>query len=281
MTDQAGHGDFEELAAGYALHALEPTDEQRLLRHAAQCTGCTRSIAAFLDVAAVLAEVTPGAEPDRQLGQRILAAARTAPRLAPGPGLNGQHAAPVAGKAGMLSAGGAASDRLGPRAAAPRHAATPESHSRPRRLRRAAAGVAAALIGVGGIWAGLAISRGGPAAPPPGCAHLRGCSEVTLTTAKTGQAVAKVIVSDKLAWLAPTRMPPDDQADQIYVLWQITGARTLAVGSFDVRAGTTALIKVGDLAAPYSGTWAFAISLEHGRTIPATPSRAMALGQVS
>jgi hypothetical protein len=63
------------------------------------------------------------------------------------------------------------------------------------------------------------------------------------------------------------------------VLWQITGAGgPLAVGSFDVRGGHRA---VGDLAAPYASTRAFAVSLVHGRVIPARPSRPVTQGQVT
>lgn len=53
------------------------------------------------------------------------------------------------------------------------------------------------------------------------------------------------------------------------------------VGSFDVRAGMHSPIKMGGLAAPYAGTSAFAVSLEHGQAIPAAPSDKVALGQVS
>jgi hypothetical protein len=68
----------------------------------------------------------------------------------------------------------------------------------------------------------------------------------------------------------------------VYVLWQITGAHVpLAVGSFDVRSGSRHAIKVGGLATAYRDTWAFAVSLEHGRAIPAQPSHPVALGQAA
>jgi hypothetical protein len=271
VTDQADHAEFDELAAGHVLHALEPADEQRFGRHAPQCPQCMRSIGEFREVAAALAEISPDAEPSRQLGQRILAAASVSParngHRAAGPGLAGP--ARPAGPAG------------------PRHAALSQkvvplrSRRGQPRLRRTAAAAAAVLIAIGGVWAGLAASGGGPAQQLGGCAHLRGCSEVSLTTATTHQVVAKVVVRGGAVWLMPAAIPADNTADQIYVLWQLTGAHTLPVGSFDVKPGDRAPILIGNLATAYSGTWAFAISLEHGRTIPATPSRAMALGQVS
>jgi hypothetical protein len=58
-------------------------------------------------------------------------------------------------------------------------------------------------------------------------------------------------------------------------------APPLAVGSFGVSSQQRTPVRIGALAVPYQGTWAFAVSLEHGRAIPASPSRPVALGQIS
>ena len=78
MTDQVpdDHGDFEELTDGHVLHALEYEDEQRLLRHAGQCSRCQQTVAEFRAVAATLAQTAPPAEPSARLGERIMAVAR-------------------------------------------------------------------------------------------------------------------------------------------------------------------------------------------------------------
>jgi anti-sigma-K factor RskA len=70
------HAVFDELAAGHVLHALDPEDEQRFLRHAGDCPICPETLAAFSDVAAALAETTPAAEPSPELGARITAETR-------------------------------------------------------------------------------------------------------------------------------------------------------------------------------------------------------------
>jgi hypothetical protein len=108
------------------------------------------------------------------------------------------------------------------------------------------------------------------------------CTQVVLTAAGGHHAVAgRVIIEGRTVWLRPDRMRADDTASEIYVLWQLTGKHfPLAVGSFDVRPGAHGAIKIGTLAASYRGTLAFAVSLEHGRTIPASPSQPVALGQV-
>jgi hypothetical protein len=152
---------------------------------------------------------------------------------------------------------------------------------RGHRWRRPAAVAAAAAVIAGGVWGGLAAAASGPRPPLAACSHPHACMQVALTATATGRTAATVIVHDGVAYMQSSVMPANP-AGEIYVLWQITGAHIpLAVGSFDIRAGTRGPIKIGNLAVPYSGTWAFAVSLEHGRTIPARPSKPLALGQVS
>jgi len=145
----------------------------------------------------------------------------------------------------------------------------------------ALAAAAAVLIAAGGTWAGLAATSGGPSHPLAACTQPHACPQVTLTSAATHQTAAKVVIDGGVAWMEPSAMQANP-ADEIYVLWQVTGAPVpLAVGSFDVRAGATSPIKIGTLPAPYHGTQAFAVSLEHGRTIPPRPSTPVAAGKVS
>jgi anti-sigma-K factor RskA len=293
MTDQeSDHTVFDELAAGYVLHALEPADEQRFLRHAGQCARCQQTVAEFRMVAGALAETAPPAEPSARLGERIMAAAR-ADLAQPG-----HSAAPPADSgrtdAGTARDGGTASDD---EAAADQGTAAPGGPTPGRvvPLRRragrgtsgrlwqkpAAAAAAAVLIAVGGIWAGLAATSGGPPQSLAACAHPHACPQVTLTSSTTHQTAARVVIDDRVAWMEPSAMQANP-ADEIYVLWQVTGASVpLAVGSFDVKAGTTSPIKIGALPAPYHATQAFAVSLEHGREIPPRPSTPVAAGKVS
>jgi hypothetical protein len=254
----SSHAVFEELAAGHALHALEPAEEQRFLAHQAGCQRCQQALAGYAEITSALASIAPPAEPSPRLGQRILAAARSR-EAGVQPGL-GRPPVP----------------RVPPR----HRRGTHGSHRRAHwiKISAAAAGLAAAAAGV---WGGLAATSGGPASPGPACVRTRGCAEVALISAGRGEA-AKVIVAGNAVWLQPLRLRPDDQASHIYVLWQITGTHTpLAIGSFDVRPGRQRAIRIGPLAVPYHDTWAFAVSLERGRAIPAAPSRPVALGQVS
>ena len=266
MTDsRPGHRRFDELAAGYALHALDSGEALLFVRHARQCGRCQRALAGYADVTAAMAELAPAAEPSPELAERIIAAAASDlvsgdPRAIPSPS-------------------------TGPSPGEPRSRPSPQvlplRRRRRRRVRVAAAAAAATVVIGGGIWGGLAATGGG-AAPPTlaDCVRAHRCAEVVLTAAATHRPAAKVIIRDGVAYMEPTAMRASP-GGEIYVLWQLTGAHTpLAVGSFDIKPGARGPVRIGGLAAPYRSTWAFAVSLEHGRTIPAKPSRPIALGQV-
>jgi anti-sigma-K factor RskA len=81
VTDpRPDHARFDELAAGYALGALEPEDEWRFRSHASQCDRCRQALTDYSAVAAALAEAAPDVRPDPQLRARILTAAASSPQ---------------------------------------------------------------------------------------------------------------------------------------------------------------------------------------------------------
>ena len=260
MTDPTrGHARYDELAAGYALDALDPEDERQFLTHLPACPRCRAAVSDFTEITAALADSWLADGPSPQLGERIMTAVTHEPGAGlPGPGLIADE--PAAAAAGLAE----------------------RRHRRRLRAFAASAAAAAVLIAGGAVWA-VRSGSGSAAAPlTAGCVRAGACREVTLADARSHAPAARVIVTGGTAWLIPSGLPADDSARQVYVLWQITGAHTpLAVGSFDVRAHAGKPMRIGALAVPYRSTWAFAVSLEHGRAIPATPSRPIALGQVS
>ena len=267
MTDsRPGHRRFDELAAGYAVHALDSDEVLMFVRHARQCGRCQSALAGYADVTAAMAELAPAAEPSPELAERIMAIATG--DLVPGD--------PRATRSpGTAPSPDEPSNRPSPQGLPPRRHGS--------RTRRVAAAVAAAVVIIGGgIWGTLAATRGGATQPSVAeCARSHRCAEVVLTAAATHRAAAKVIVRDGVVYMEPTAMSANPR-DEIYVLWQLTGAHTpLAVGAFDVKPGAHGPVRIGGLAAPYRSTRAFAVSLEHGRTIPPKPSHPIALGRVS
>jgi anti-sigma-K factor RskA len=259
------HGRYDELTAGYALDALDPQDEADCAAHLPGCDRCQDAVARFTEITAALAQAAPAAEPSPALGPRIMAAiAREPVPGAPGrthePGL--ARANPAHRRPGRLQPG------------------QPGRARRPLRVFAAGVAAAAALIAGGVTWAGLTGGSGPPQPPAASCGQAGACRQIVLTSAASHAPAGRVIISDGTAWLVPAGLKADNTARQVYVLWQITGGHTpLAVGSFDVRAGGRRPIRIGALAVPYSRTWAFAVSLERGRAIPATPSHPVALGQ--
>jgi hypothetical protein len=185
VSDHApGHSDqFEELAAGYALDALEPTDEQTFLEHARDCPECTRMVASYREVAAAIASVVPPrAEPSPQLADRIMATVRAGqnpgPAAAPATPAAQAEAGPAQAEASTAQTETGAAPAPADTTAAP---AQPEPAPkvvplRPRRrwLRPAAAAAAVAVI-VGGIWGGLAATSGTPAPTIASCQVQQGC----------------------------------------------------------------------------------------------------------
>ena len=89
-SGSADHSDFEALAAGYALHALEPEDEQRLSAHLMTCRECARIVADTASMGAAFTELLDAVPPPPGLRERILAAATAAPTKVFQSGLQGR-----------------------------------------------------------------------------------------------------------------------------------------------------------------------------------------------
>ena len=72
---------------------------------------------------------------------------------------------------------------------------------------------------------------------------------------------------------------PANPSDEIYVLWGLADGAPRALATFDVTgaAPTVRSVPSSTEAAPYAG---FAVSIEPGRTAPASPTRIVASGQV-
>ena len=75
--------EFLDLAAGYALDALEPSDVERVEQHAATCVDCALRLQEFLESAAALGARVPQVDPPAALRGRLLEAVRGAPQERP------------------------------------------------------------------------------------------------------------------------------------------------------------------------------------------------------
>jgi len=85
MTPQVGItcDEFLDLASGYALDALEPSDVERVEQHATTCADCAHKLQEFLETAAALAARVPQVDPPAALRGRLLEAVRGTPQERP------------------------------------------------------------------------------------------------------------------------------------------------------------------------------------------------------
>jgi hypothetical protein len=69
-----GHGDWDALAVGWALSALDPEDEERFADHLPGCARCTATVRESLYTVADLAYALPDEAPPPALKSRLMAA---------------------------------------------------------------------------------------------------------------------------------------------------------------------------------------------------------------
>ena len=86
------HGEWDALAVGWALSALDPEDEERFAEHLPGCARCTATVRESLYTVADLAYALPDEAPPPSLKSRLMAAVAAEPRT---PGAAPEPEAPV------------------------------------------------------------------------------------------------------------------------------------------------------------------------------------------
>jgi Anti-sigma-K factor rskA/Putative zinc-finger len=270
------HADFEALAAGYALHALEPEDEERLSAHLLTCRSCARLVADTASLGAAFGGLLEPEAPPPGLREKILAAAMAEERPKPAP-MKPFTAEPVVTDPPVVP----------PASRPPRLPDARASGTRRRRVReRIAIGALAAVIGVGvAVPVTLAASHQGSATT--GNAALAqwllepNAREVTLHSSN-GDTQAKAVMTDKGVYLLAGGLPVNDRSRSTYVLWAANGAgQRLPVVTFDVRGGNPVQLTAAKLPFSSSEIRQLAISYEPGRSAPAQPSDVVLSGSAA
>jgi anti-sigma-K factor RskA len=244
MTDRQPrpHDEWDELAAGYALHALEPNDELAFTRHLADCAECEKLLPGHELIAAQLGSLADSAGEDA-----------TPPWSA-------------------IRAGVVGTDR--PAVVVP--LAEGRRRRRPSRVLAAAAAVVV-LVAAGVI--GWRVTGGSPSASSQAiarCAHTAGCNVVRLH-ASSGANPGVVLVSAGRATMVPLALRPP-AADRTYVLWQLLrNGKPTAVRAFRQTKGEVS----APLVTSYANTAAFAVSLEPTGPLPTQPTEVLAVGNTS
>jgi anti-sigma factor RsiW len=241
------HDAFAELAAGHALYALEPEDEQAFLAHLAGCAACERDVAEHRETLTHLAYASDAGEP------------------------------PAAVLAGI---------REGVRASGRVSASEPPAsleQARKRRVRRPAgapglrrattwlgAAAAVALLASLAVW-NTALQRdqeraGSDFDSVVSALQRPGTETVPLQDPETDEVVLVALVNDGEMSLVVEGLEPNDPAATSYVLWgrnDLGGVR--AVSTFDVTGAPHQVLE----GIPLDGEMtAFMVTHEQGNTPP-------------
>jgi len=262
----AEHRTWDELAVGWALHALEPEDETEFGLHLAGCDRCRTTVADTTEVMGAMASDLPEAEPSEELRERLRAAVAATEQVhRPAPASTGRPAVIA-----VPTPIGVPTRRTGWRRA-------------PQLL--VAAGVAA-VLGLG-AWT-VALTQDRDAAQATAASQASMMSSLLapgeLTVARMehdGATVATVVARDGQAQVLTDGMATNDTTESTYVLWGVTSGQPVALGTFDVVSDATDLRTVGSDATGLDDYSAYAISLEPGRQAPTEPTDVVANGQVT
>ena len=278
------HARHDELAVGWALHALEPEDEAGFAAHLAGCDRCARTVADTREVMAAMADDLPVAEPSPALRERLRAAVEateqvpSAPQAPRVPEVTVSQVSDVVADVVPISAG-RGSRRSGRR----RAETTGWRRVAPRAV--LAAGVAA-VLGLG-VWNVSLVqdrddAQATVAAQSSMMSALLAPGRVTVAPMEhDGHTVATVVARDGQAQVVVDGMTPNDTANSTYVLWGMTAGTPVPIGTFDVVADGTSLRTVGSDATGLADYSAYGISIEPGRSAPSTPTDIVANGQVT
>jgi hypothetical protein len=255
------HAAWSELAAGYAMSSLDDADEATYLQHAATCTTCRELEHDLSEVLADLAHATPAIAPPPTLKASIMRAIQEDDS-------HQRSTIPIDSHRQVIDltgAGTAASSATSATTSAPvvESIAARRARKVPAWWAAVAAGVVALALVV--VWV---TPRHKQASIAARCAAVS-CPLITLTGA--GQPVGAVMVLNDTVYVDAHGLPPTPAGD-VYVLWALsTGAAPVGLAALHI-VPTSGPVRAGALTTPIGSISGFALSDEHGNSVPPAPS---------
>ena len=251
------HEQFEELAVGYALHALEPQDEMRFTAHLASCAACERAVRDHVETLGQLAYAAPAVEPP----PAVLEGIRAAVGAGTGPALSGP---PTDGT-------GSTTDDV-PDLAAARRRRDAVVVRRSWLLSGAAAAIAM-VLGLGAWNVVLQNDRAEQAARGDRLASVvetleRRDTRTVQLADFDGDVRAVVVAHGQQMSLVVDGLEPNSE-DTVYVLWgQNREGEVRALSTFDVTEGGLDVLQGMPLQVSVEDLTALMVTHEEGRTAP-------------
>jgi alkylhydroperoxidase family enzyme len=276
MTADVGgvpdHAALDELAVGWALHALEPEDEALFAVHLPGCRRCAATVAETTEVMGAMARDLPAAEPSEGLRSRLRAAVETAE----------QRPGPVDPAAPTGNVPGPALDPV------PELPPDPEHRPLWRRALPATlvAAAVAAIVGLG-LWnVFLATSRERlqetVASQEEVMAAVLDPGQATIASLKDdGRTVATVVARPDEVQVVTSGLSVNQPETTSYVLWGMGEGDPVALGTFDVSRSQMDVRSVGSASTDLDGFPQYGISLEPGQEAPSSPTAVVATGEVT
>jgi len=282
------HVEWDELAVGWALRALEPDDEDRFSVHLYGCQRCQVSVQDTGRLLTAVVEQLPLQSPSPELRSRLLAEVGKTRRnreltpARPESALPGGEVIDLAAARSHSLASGA---RVGPRVGQ-------GGRRKWTTISRLVAAAAAVLAIAGlGIWnVDLQTDRDNATSVAENRGQilrdLAAAGEVNMTPLHDGdgQAVATLVIGSSQAMVMTNGLSVNDRGEEIYVLWglQEAGEQPQALGTFDVVDTELDMRTVGSTVAGLDTFNGYAVTIESGRRAPDTPTLPMvATGQVT
>jgi anti-sigma factor RsiW len=282
------HRGWDELAVGWALHALEPEDETAFAAHLAGCRRCVATVAETSEVMAAMAGELPGAEPSEGLRERLRAAVEETEQLPASQRRTEPTGVPAAAPPAVPPAVAQPSRAGGFPVQPPLPVVGADQRPAWRRVLPTAL-IAAAVAAVLSLGAWNVVVTSDRDAAQRTAAEQSQLLEGLLTPGRAtiapverdGEVVATVVVRAAQVQVVATDLPVNDTQDETYVLWGVADDAPTPLGTFDVVTPAMDLRTVGSAATGLDDYSAYAISLEPGRQAPSSPTDIVAMGQVT
>jgi hypothetical protein len=275
MPRDDDHREFDELAVGWALHALEPEDEDAFAVHLPGCARCAETVAETTDLMAAMAADLPAAEPSEELGSRLRAAVAETEQVR-------RPVSPAMASAAPrpdVPAEGASVHDIGARAHRPAW-----RRALPGALVAAAF---AAILGLG-LWSVFLTSERdevmATAAEQAEIMHALmepGRAAIAPVADDDGRTVATVIAREDRLQVVADGLTMNDTSDSVYVVWGMREGVPDPIGTFDVVDQGMDLRTVGSDETGLDDYPEYRISIEPGRQAPSLPTDVVASGEVT